>query len=144
MCPCKCPFLFESSHFATSFSRPTYYWYLFLLSYRNPETPWESLCVFCTCRAIEEAAPMRSRKWRHQAFSQGATLSISALNSALNCLPVSVLYLHLFCASISKRCPKGMEKRSYFWHPGMLKEFSIYINGNFFFTLSHLGLPKFS
>lgn len=61
---------------------------------------------------------------------------------ALDCVCEHLcLYLDLFGASVSKMCPKVLEKpkRSCILGLGMLKNFPTEINGNCFFAFCHFG-----
>lgn len=70
-------------------------------------------------------------EWPHQTPSLRSTLITSASNHCCFglCPWASVLYLRLFCASLSKMCPKvsGKPKRGYFWDLGTLTKF-VHIN----------------
>lgn len=56
-----------------------------------------------------------------------------------------MLYMHFFCASVSKMCPKGSEKTERLAvGSGNAKKFSIKINGHYVFALDNFSLRTIS
>ena len=88
--------------------------------------------VFNVCFAASHywgSAKPKQKKRPHQPPSLGTTLNFSAssCHSLELCLWAFLLYLDLFCASVSNMCPKVSEKpkRGYLLGLGMLKNVSI-------------------
>lgn len=147
----KYPLLFESLHYTTLLLPKTYistFWFVFT----NPKTAEENFCFdektrkaklgFSICFAVSPYRGSTHPKQRVAPSSSSleTTLSISTLSCSSSELYLwaSPLYPSLLCASISKTCPLVSEKsKRLFLGLGTLKNFSIYINSNYFCILCH-------